>query len=133
MKMPGKYATCILLIYLIIIVGSLIYFGYMQSFGSKGLQFQIAGKDSFVTIFDLLIIAVIPVALILFIISAIAFNRRRDFRLFLVSVAFFFFVVKEFLFLFENFFPNEFIFIHNAERALELLILLSFVFLMYRK
>ena len=41
----------------------------------------------------------------LFIISIMAYRRTRDLRVLVVSMAFFFFAVKEFLFLFKNFFP----------------------------
>jgi len=54
-------------------------------------------------------------------------------KLFLISIAFFFFAIKEVLVVFENFFPNEYIFIDNASRGLELLTLISFILLLYRK
>lgn len=133
MRKPSGLLLGILIIYAIIIIGSIIYFVYMQSFGTQGLQFYIGGHDKVFNVFDMLIVIVIPVAIVLFIISLIAFRRRKDLKMFIISVAFFFFLVKEILFLFQNFFPQEFIFIGNAERALELLILISFMFLLYRK
>ncbi|MFH0949143.1 MAG: hypothetical protein V1802_01500 [Candidatus Aenigmatarchaeota archaeon] len=122
-----------ILIYAAVIIGSIFYFVYMQKFGTQGLEFSVTGEDRTFSIFDMLILLLTPVAFVLFIVSALAYRRKKDTRLFLVSLAFFFFLVKEVLNLLENFFPKEFIFIGNAERALEFLILLSFVFLLYRK
>lgn len=132
MKITQK-AAVMLAIYAVIIVGSLIYFVALQNFGSGGLEFWVPGRDNAFTLFDILIIVTLPIALVLLAISTLAFFRKPRLRLFLISVAFFFFAVKEALFLLKNFFPNEFIFIDNAERALEFLILVSFIFLMYRK
>ena len=132
MKIP-KIAMLIVAVYAIVIIGSLIYFVYMQHFGSRGLEFQISGSDYTFTLFDGLIIILLPIALVLFAISIMAFFRKPNMRLFLISTTFFFFVIREVLFILENFFPKEFIFIQNAERALEFLILISFIFLLYRK
>lgn len=120
------------LIYAIVIAGSVIYFVDMQKFGAQGMMFEPGGRDSAFDIFDMLILITLPVAVVLFVISAMAFRRKGDIRLFLVSLAFFFFLVKEVLGMLHNCFPREFIFIGNAERGLEFLILLSFVFLMMR-
>ncbi len=132
MKIPKK-AAVILAIYAVVIIASLVYFGYMQKFGTHGLEFYIEGSDNAFNVFDALILILLPIALVLFIISVLAFHRKPELRLFLISTAFFFFVVREILYILENFFPKEFIFIDNASRALEFLILLSFVFLLYRK
>ena len=126
-------AVAILAIYAIVIIGSVVYFVALQNFGSSGLEVHISGRDRQINLLDFMILIIMPIAFVLFIISLLAYMRKRDTRMLVISAAFFFFMVKETLFALENFFPNEFIFIANAERALELLILLSFVFLMYRK
>ena len=105
MNIPRK-ALVMLAIYAAIIVGSLIYFVALQQFGSGGLEFWVPGRDNAFTLFDVLIIVTLPIAVVLLIISALAFFRKPQLRLFLISVAFFFFAVKEALFLLENFFPN---------------------------
>lgn len=126
-----KTSYVVLAVYVIVIIGAIIYFGFLQQFGFKGLLFQIEGRDHIIDPVDALIIIATIVAIFLFAISLLAYSRTRDTRILIVSLAFFFFAVKEFLFLFENFFPGEFIYIDNAERTLELLILLSFMMLMY--
>ena len=131
MKLSSFYT--LLLIYISVTAAFLVYFVFLQHFGAKGLQFSLGGQDSVFNIFDVLILILLPVATALFVISFMAFMRRRDKRLFITSVAFFFFLVKQVLNILQNFFPREFIFIGNAESALELLILVSFVFLLYRK
>lgn len=127
------FSVMIILIYLVIIVASIVYFIMLQSFGSAGLEFSIEGRDTTFNIFDILVLIALPVAIVLFIISIIAFRRKKSLRIFLISTAFFFFLVNEVLVMIHNFFPHEFIFIENAERALDLLVLLSFIFLMYKK
>jgi len=131
-KISSK-STAMLLIYAIVIVGSIIYFVYMQQFGTQGLEFRIEGSDNIFTIFDVLILILLPIAFVLLVISTLAFFRKPNMKMFIVSVAFFFFAVKEAIVLLENVFPKEFIFIENAERAIDFLILLSFIFLLYRK
>ena len=126
-----KTSYIVLAIYVAVIIGAVIYFGFLQQFGFKGLLFQIEGRDHIISPVDALIIIATIVAIFLFVISLLAYSRTRDTRILIVSLAFFFFAVKEFLFLFENFFPGEFIYIDNAEHTLELLILLSFMMLMY--
>ncbi len=129
MKIKREYAVPI--VYAIVIIGALIYFGFLQQFGYRGLVFQVGGQDRVLNVLDMLIILITIASLFLFVISIMAYRRTHDLRILIVSMAFFFFAVKEFLFLFENFFPGEFIYIDNAERVLELLILISFIMLMY--
>lgn len=125
--------STMLIIYAVVAVASFIYFGSLQSFGSKGLQFSLIGRDNVFNLFDMLIIFTIPTALLLWVLSLLAYRRKPEIRLFIVSIAFFFFTVKELLNFLEAFFPNEFIYITNAERALDFLILISFMFLLYKK
>lgn len=122
-----------LIIYAVVLAASFVYFVNLQSFGSKGLEFSMVGRDNAFTVFDMLILFTIPTALLLWVLSLMAYMRKPEIRLFIVSIAFFFFAVKEFLNFLEAFFPNEFIFIANAERALEFLILISFMFLLYKR
>lgn len=121
----------VILVYAAVIVVSAVYFVALQNFGFKGLLFTVEGRDRIINPIDVLILAVTIVSLFLLFISVLAFRRTKDTRVLIVSMAFFFFAVKEILFLFENFFPGEHIYIDNAERVLELLILLSFSMLMY--
>lgn len=129
--MKTKREHAIFVVYVIVVLGALVYFGLLQQFGYKGLVFTAEGKDRVLNPLDILIIIITAAALTLFAISIMAYQRTRDLRILVVSMAFFFFAVKEFLFVMENFFPKEFIYIDNAERTLELLILLSFIMLMY--
>jgi hypothetical protein len=129
--MKIKRGHAVVAVYVIVILGAIVYFGVLQQFGYKGLSFNLGGKNNVIDIFDILIIILTAAALVLFVISLIAYRRTRDLRILVVSMAFFFFAVKELLFVMQNFFPGEFIYIDNAERVLELLIVLSFIMLMY--
>ncbi len=131
MKLTSLYTM--LVIYAVVLIASFVYFGSMQGFGARGLEFSVVGKDKAFNVFDMLILFTIPTALVLLFLSLMAYRRKPEIRLFIVSIAFFFFAVKEFLNFLDAFFPNEFIYIANAERALEFLILISFMFLLYKK
>lgn len=122
----------IIAIYGFFIVSLVFYLTILQHFGFRGLQFQIGGKDGMITAIDLVIIISTIASFALLGISVLAFRKKRDIRIFIVSLAFFFFALKEFLSLIDNFFPKEAIFIGNAERGLEFLVLISFMMLMYK-
>src|SRR3989344_1969147 len=127
---PSK--NLILLAYVIVILAAFFYFVILQQFGYRGLVFTIEGKDHTFLPLDILIILSTVASAILLLISLTAFSRKRDLKLFVISFAFFFFTLRQFLFLLDNFFPEENIFIGNAVSTLDLLILLSFIMLMYR-
>lgn len=125
--------STMVIIYAVVAVSSFVYFVNLQSFGTRGLEFSVVGRDNVFNLFDMLILFTMPTALLLWALSLLAYRRKPEIRLFVVSIAFFFFAVKEFLSFLESFFPKEFIFIGHAERALEFLILISFMFLLYKK
>ena len=121
----------IVAIYLAVIVVSWIYFFVLQGFGSHGLVFSINASDHNFNVFDLLLLAATAVSFFLVFISLLAFKRRKDNRIFILSVAFFLFALLEVFHLFDTFFPNEYIFIENAHKVIDLMILLSFAMLVY--
>lgn len=121
----------IAIIYGIFIIGALVYFVALQHFGYYGSVFRMGGHDSIVSPLDVVLIITFIISTILLIIALVAFGRKKTIRMFVISLTFFFFTVKEFLIMLENFFPGENIYIGNATGALELLILLSFVLLIY--
>ena len=94
----------ILLAYVVVIVGAFVYFVILQQFGYRGLIFTIEGKDHIFAPLDILIIISTIASFILLLISLTAFNRKKDLKLFIISFAFFFFTVRQFLFLLDNFF-----------------------------
>lgn len=123
----------ILLGYVLVIIGAFIYFAVLQGFGYRGLEFTISGKDRVLAPLDILILLSTIASLILLAISIVAFERKKDNRFFVLAFAFFFFTLRQVLFLLDNFFPEENIYIFHAVHALDILILLSFMFLMYRR
>jgi hypothetical protein len=126
-----KHFYIVMAVYAVVIVCSVIYFGLMQHFGFSGMEFNLGGHNQMIDIMDIVILVATIASVFLLAISLIATKRTGDTRMLIISIAFFFFVIKEFLFIFENFFPGENIYIDNAERTLELLILLSFIMLIY--
>ena len=123
----------IIAVYAAAIAFSWVYLFLLQGFGSKGLIFSIAGKDQVFNAFDAILIAATFASFFLVALSLIAFKRRKDNRIFILSLAFFFFAVNQVLEIFDNFFPNEYIFVRNAQKVLQLLILMSFAMLVYAR
>jgi hypothetical protein len=121
----------IIAVYIAVIVLCGVYIFALQGFGAKGLVFSIGGKNQVIDAFDIILLAAAVASFFLVAISLLAFKRRKDNRIFILSIAFFLFAVNEILQIFDNFFPNEFIFIANAQKVLDLLILLSFAMLVY--
>ncbi len=130
-KWNEKTFFVIIAIYLIVIAFSAVYLFLWQGFGSKGLVFSIAGRDHVFNAFDIILLIATLASFFLVAISLLAFNKRRDNRIFILTIAFFFFALGQVLDIFDNFFPNEYIFSTNAGRVLNLLILLSFAMLVY--
>ncbi len=126
-----KKAHIIVLVYVLVILASAVYFGMMQHFGFKGMGFCVGGRDRIFSALDILIVTVFAASLFLLLLSLVAFRRTNDNRMLIVSLAFFFFSANSFLSVLENFFPDEFIFIDHASQVLNMLVLVSFIMLMY--
>ncbi|MCX6815540.1 MAG: hypothetical protein NT120_01665 [Candidatus Aenigmarchaeota archaeon] len=118
-------------IYIVFIVGAIIYFIGLQNFGFNGLDFVRGGKNHIVGLDDITIVITLVLSAVLLVLSVAAFLRKKTARFLVMSLVFFFFALKEFIILIENFFPGEHIYIPNAVVALELLILLSFALFVY--
>ena len=123
----------IIAIYLAVIIFSGVYFFVWQGFGSNGLVFSIGGRDRIFTAFDAILLVAAFISFFLVAISLLAFKRRKDNRIFILSLAFFFFALREVFQIFENFYPGEGIFISNATKVLDLLVLISLTMLLYSK
>jgi hypothetical protein len=123
----------ILAIYVAVIGLSAIYFFVMQGFGSHGLTFSIGGRDNTFTAFDAILVAATAISFFLVALSLLAFKRKKDNRIFILSLAFFFFALHEVVQIFDAFYPQESIFIENATRVLDLLVLASLMMLLYSK
>ena len=121
----------IVAVYLVVLLFFGVYVFLWQGFGSHGLVFSIGGKNQVIDVFDGILLLGALVSFFLVFISLLAFQRRKDNRIFILAVAFFFFALGEVLQIFDNFFPQENLFIVNAGKAIDLIVLLSFAMLLY--
>ena len=121
----------ILGVYLVVLLFFGVYVFLWQGFGSHGLVFSLGGKNQKLDAFGVILLIATLISFFLVFISLLAFKKRKDNRLFIISVAFFFFALREVLQIFDNFFPQENIFIANAAKAIDLIVLLSFAMLVY--
>ncbi|MBI4896094.1 MAG: hypothetical protein HY832_00930 [Candidatus Aenigmarchaeota archaeon] len=128
---PSLYM--IFLIYLVVLVLSSVYIFWLQGFGSHGFNFDIEGRDQAIDAYDVVLLVATITAFFLVSISLLAFQKHRDIKIFILSIAFFLFALNELLEIFDNFFPREYIFINHARRVFNLLILLSFVLLLIHR
>ena len=81
-------------LYVAIIIVSYIYIFVLQGFGSHGLSIGEggAGGGNFFDIFDVILIAASSASLFLVFVTLVAFKRKKDNRIFILAVAFFFFL-----------------------------------------
>lgn len=129
--MALKNSHILLLVYGTIIAASIIYFIVLQHFTPTIGCFNMGGRDYSIGILDILIIVAVIASIFLLVISLMAFGRTNDPKMLILALAFFFFSIKEFLAVGENFFPGSYIYIDHMDKTLDVLIFMSFIILIY--
>lgn len=96
-------------------------------------NFNLGGRDNHFSLFDLTIILISVVAAVLVIISLLAYNRKPDKKMLFVSLAFLLFTIKGILNFLDNFIIRQYATIAIAMQILDLLILVVFLLLLFKK
>ena len=130
LKFSGRQLA---LIYLGIILLSALYFVLIENIFENAYVINHGGRDLRVTFYDFALVVVFAVSAALTYISALAFLKKRNERLFFVAFAFFLFAIKAALKLIENFVVGSYGYIGITMQTLELLILLSLFFALFKK
>ena len=85
------------------------------------------------TFYDLTLFIVFAVSLALSVISYSAYNKKRSNRVFFVALAFFLFAIKAVLKIIDNFVIGNYSYMGISIQTLELLILLSLFYAIFKK
>ena len=128
MKLKPEY-----LVYGALIAASIGYLVFVENVYGKIVTFNIGGQDLIFSAFDIVTVGISLIASALVIISFSAYRRRGDPKLFVISLAFLLFTLKGVIEIFDNFFLSSYSFFSILKKVLELLILLAFLFVLFRK
>ena len=121
------------LIYAGFIVLTALYIVSIEQVHTDQFQFTLGGRDLRFSFYDVVLVMVGAVGVALSTISLSAYNRKRDRRLFIISLAFLFFTLKSILNIIDNFFLGGYQFIGIAAQSLELLMILAFFLVLFRR
>jgi hypothetical protein len=130
LKFTGRQVA---LIYAAVILLAVVYFVLVESIFENTYMLSHGGRDLKVTFYDFALVVVFAVSAALTYISTLAFLKKRNERLFFVAFAFFLFAIKAALKLIENFVLGPYGYIGITMQTLELLILLSLFFALFKK
>ncbi len=121
------------LIYVGLVLLTALYIVSIEQVHTDQFQFTLGGRDLRFSFYDVVLVMVGAVGVVLSAISFSAYNRKRDRRLFIISLAFLFFTLKSILNIIDNFFLGGYQFIGIAAQSLELLMILAFFLVLFRR
>ncbi len=120
-------------IYFLIIILTLFYLFAIEMIQSDQFRFSPGGQDLRFSAYDLALLFVGLVGVILSAVSFAAYRRKGDKRFFVIALAFLFFTLKSLLNIVYNFFIGGYEFIGIAAQGLELLMILAFFLVLFRR
>ena len=123
----------ILILYVALIVIAALYLFGIENITGGSFYVNGGGRDTHFTFYDATLFVVFFVSLALAIISYSAYNKKRSNRLFFIALAFFLFTMKSALKIIDNFFIGNYSYIGISIQTLELLILLSLFYAIFKK
>lgn len=123
----------IFVLYVVLIVLSGVYLLGVEEVTDGSFYLHGGGRDTQFTFYDFTLFVVFAVALALAVISYSAYNKKRSNRLFFVALAFFLFTLKSALKIIDNFVIGNYSYIGISIQTLELLILLSLFYAIFKK
>ena len=123
----------LLVLYIALMVLAAVYILGVETIGDGTFALQAGGRDTQFTFYDASLFVVFFVSFALTIISYMAYGKKRSDRLFFVALAFFLFAVKAALKLIDNFVIGDYSYIGITIQTLELLILLSLFYAIFKK
>ncbi len=128
MKIQKEY-----LAYAAVVLAAVFYLAVVENVYGKRVTFSIGGQDHIFSAFDIILVSISVLASALVVISFLAYKRKPDRKLFIISIAFLLFTLKGVLEVLDNFFLAGYSFFSILKRVLELLILLAFLFVLFKK
>ncbi len=122
---------------LVILTAIILILGVVYLFAVEGVHnftfMGIGGQDAKFSFYDMLLIAFPLISVGMLSISAMAYRRKPDMKLLLISFAFLMFTAEGLLKIIVNFFSGDFRIILVAIQLSEMLILISFLYAIIKK
>ena len=128
MQIRKEYA-----IYGLIIVASIIFLLAIEAVHTSQFQFELGGRDQRFSPFDIVLTSVGLVGVVLSVISFAAYRRKKDKKLFIIALAFLFFTLKSIFNIVDNFFIGGYQYIGIVAQTLELLMILAFFLVLFKR
>ena len=120
-------------IYAVLVLLTILFFGFSDYASGRSYYFDIGGRDTIFSFYDVSLFVVLAVSVVLTIVSTTAYVRKKNERLFFVSFAFFVFSIKSALKVVDNHIIGSYGYMGISIQTLELLVLLSLVFAIFKK
>ena len=130
LKFTGRQ---IVAIYAVLILLTVLFFGFSEYASERPFHFQFGGRDTIFSFYDVSLFVVLIVSVALTVVSTAAYVRKKNERLFFVAFAFFMFSVKSALKIADNHLVGPYSYMGISIQTLELLILLSLFFAIFKK
>ncbi|MBI4162133.1 MAG: hypothetical protein HY513_00490 [Candidatus Aenigmarchaeota archaeon] len=121
----------VLALYIAVIVIAAAYLLFFENV--LGHSVRIGGQDHYFSAFDIVTIGISLVALVLLVLSFMAYRRHPDSRMLMVSFAFLLFTIYSILNAVDNFFLGGYSAIGIAEKVVQFLVLLTFLVILFKK
>lgn len=120
------------MIYAAIIAISILYLILVEQVHTAH-RFNLGGQDLRFSAYDVALTLVGVVGVVLSAVSFAAYNRKGDKKLFVIALAFLFFTLKSIFNIVYNFFPGGYQFIGIAAQGFELLMILAFFLVLFKR
>ncbi len=123
----------ILALYTALIILAAVYLLGIESVTNGSFSLNRGGRDVHFTFYDFTLFVVLAVSIALSVISYSAYNKKSINRLFFVAFAFFLFAIKAALKIIDNFVIGNYSYMGILIQTLEVLILLSLFYAIFKK
>jgi hypothetical protein len=121
------------MVYAAIIALTILYILLIEKVHTDQFDFTLGGRDLRFSAYDVALTFVGVVGVVLSAVSFAAYNRKGDKRLFVIALAFLFFTLKSVLNIIDNFFLGGYQFIGIAAQGFELLMILAFFLVLFKR
>jgi hypothetical protein len=128
MEMRSEY-----IIYISLIILTAVYLFAVETVQSSQFRFTPGGQDLRFSPYDVALVLVGIVGITLSVVSFAAYDRKKNRRFFIIALAFLFFTLKSLLSIVYNFFTGGYQFMGIVAQGLELLMILAFFLVLFRR
>ena len=130
LKFSGRQMVAI---YAVLILLTVLFFGFADYTSDRSFRLQVGGRDTIFSFYDVSLFVVLAASIALTVVSTMAYVRKKNERLFFVAFAFFMFSIKSVLKIADNHIVGVYGYMGISIQTLELLILLSLFFAIFKK